>query len=100
MKKIILLFLLLLIISPSFADSIPIVRIENVDMNGMKTNEVKPMSGFKLLEFDPKTKNIKKLPDVEADRKIQNEIKVDDIRKKEETGRIKLEKTKFDGFEG
>lgn len=101
MKNIVLIFLSLLIISPAFAEGIPIVRIENVDVNGVKTNEIKPMTGFKLLEFDPKTKSIKKLPDVETDKKIQNEVQVDNIKKEEEkdTKKIKLERIKFDGFE-
>ena len=99
MKKLLFAILCLLIISPVFAEGIPIVRIENVENNASKMSNPQPLKGFRLLEFDPKTKSMKKLPDVESDMMRQNEIKVDDIRK-EETGKIKLEKTKFDGFEG
>lgn len=98
MKKLILIILCLLTISPSFAESIPIVRIENVEDNGVKAEEIQPMRGFRLLEFDPKTKNIKKLPDIEADKTRQTEIKVDNI-KKDDDKKIKIERIKFNEFE-
>ena len=99
MKNLVLIILSLLIMAPVFSESITLVRIENVEDNGIKAKEVKPMTGFKLLEFDPKTKSVKKLPDIEADKAIQNEIRVDDIKKEEDTKKIRLERIKFDGFE-